>query len=208
MKQIFDFNQGDYNLRFSPNGICAVLSAKWIQLIRDSKSSGYSSRKDKLEQTVNSLGPVVQQMAQNNFDTTDGLRQNLSGLIRHAGQSVIKGPVQQCSNLVVASQLKDYICHEREMGVHLTFGWTEGVDFPAHTIAFWRSGEDKWHNQSGHIYAFDPNYGEYRGNKSEFSNWFSNFLMPQYANNFNWTYYFRVGSIERVAAPKFGRRVM
>ncbi len=209
MKKTFDFKQGDYDLRFSSGGICATLSAAWVQLMRDHKKIGINQRKLELEKVVRKSGPLLQKVYGKNFTGLNVLN-DCKYLVRVAGGSNIEqSSIEDINGLVNGVTLKNYIASERISGVNLNFGWTDHSthDEYAHCIAFWRSGKDTWH-PSGHIYAFDPNIGEFKGDKNTFPSWFSNFLMPKYANSFNWTYYFQLSPMQNNPASKLGRRVM
>jgi hypothetical protein len=196
----FNFNQADYLANTpSPGGICATLSAKWIQLIRDKVEDRFGELAKAIRQSA-----LIQKIARENYDR-QALSASLSGLLKYDTQNKREGDIKEGLWASFSqSGLKNFICDKRRTGVHFSFFWKvpNSSISQGHSIAFWRSGEETWH-PSGHIYAFDPNSGEFRFDQSDFDSWFSN-LQTDYKKmfkitDFNDYFYFRI--IKDVTGP-------
>lgn len=74
----------------------------------------------------------------------------------------------------VASKM---VTKEHRKGFVYSFWFKSGG---AHSIAFYRSGA----TFGGHVYAFDPNFGEYKMGKSEFGDWLSSALITYYFGHY------------------------
>ena len=202
MRQNFVFRQGDYNLRFSSEGICATLCAAWIRMMRDEKAQSSANRKSQLINVIDSYGPIVQDRYVKGWDSSASAAANCKGILRMAGDSDIEEQ-RSFNSLPPSKQLIDYVSSKRRQGIHFNFAFSAG----AHAIAFWRSGKDTWH-ASGHIYFFDPNAGEYYGNKSKYPRWFADFMRNDYGNVYPWSYLILAKPVTKPKVAGLGRRVM
>jgi hypothetical protein len=215
----FEFNQGKELRKRSAerqvcsNGICAVLSANWIRMMRDSKASGAAARKNELLKIVTGGGGVTQQAYKQAFEEGDDLKKNNAFLVRAANSSIEE--IKQGGGPLPGAEIASYVAANRRAGVHFNFGYIQAVRLHnnttrevhrGHAVAFWRSGQDTWHS-SGHVYFFDPNYGEYKGNKREVAAWFTEFMKTNYGNNFTWWYEMLLAPMSTANAPFGGRKV-
>lgn len=69
----------------------------------------------------------------------------------------------------------------------------------AHSIAVYQSGSGSWY--SGHIYVFEPNFGEYKMGKFFWAKWLMGFLYPFYTKNFGAIHAHQVRQVEPYSAP-------
>jgi hypothetical protein len=195
---MYPFNQADYNLRFEAGGICAVLSAYWIKLMRNSETD----RKSKLIQAIDTFGPVLQSSYKKGWSTLENVKTNCSGVIRLGGDSTIADS-QQWGGMPAGDTLINYIKDKRKTGFHFNIGFGSG----AHAVAFWRSGEQGL-LPSGHVYFFDPNAGEYKGNKSEVTGWLNHFIQTKYGK-IKWSYVLHcVETVKPKVLKGLGQKVM
>jgi len=207
MTQNFSFHQVDYlnalpaNKQFSNGGICAVLSASWIRMMRDSKDQGPNWRKTQLELVAKGGGSVNQKVYSSAWSSAADVKTNNAFVLRLAGDSDVDEAVgPEGPGLITGSRLQSYLLNHKRAGVHFNFGFPDG-----HAIAFWRSGS----GMGGHLYCFDPNEGEYKGSKSEMGSWFSTFMTTTYGSNFPWWYLLLCKPTAAAAPPKGGAvRVM
>jgi hypothetical protein len=202
MRPLFEFKQGDYNLRYESGGICAVLSAYWIKMMRD----GEDDRKNKLIRAIDTFGPVLQRTYRKGWDSIEDVKANCSGVLRLGGGCIIADS-KQWGSMPSGDTLINYIKDKRKTGFHFNIGFSIGTDAAAHAVAFWRSGEQGL-LPSGHVYFFDPNVGEFKGNKGEVSSWLSLFIQQHYGS-INWSY---ILHCVKAAEPKIlkgqGKKVM
>jgi hypothetical protein len=188
MEQTFEFNQGKLPLRFQPGGICKVLSACWIRLMREEKDTGEAHRKQELIRAVGTYGPIMQHTYEVNWSTFEKTREKDAFVMRMVAKGRIVAPSHQTATrqwncgLPPGTALVDLMKDKRRTGFNFAIGGPWG----GHSLAFWRSGHQGL-LPSGHIYFFDPNYGEFKGDKGEATNWLRKFLTTHYGR-INWSY--------------------
>ncbi len=202
--QTFPFNQALFPE--TGNGVCAVLSAYWIQLMREEKSLGPDDRRAKLEAAIGKYAPLLQDVYSNNWDNIGELRQKCAWVLRVAGSSNIDDVQHNLRNGALTNYIKDL----RRTGFHFNFGHNPAIgDGWGHAVGIWRSGHGTGIFASGHMYVFDPNQGEYKGNKSDLSRFIDNQILPQFGTPVSWTYLLKAIEPQK---PKgkgvLGRRVM
>jgi len=208
-KQIKELKGRSEERKACSNGICAVLAANWIRMMRDSKASGAAARKNELLKIVQGGGGVTQKAFVQGWDYAGDTKKNNVFVARAADSSIEE--FKKGNGLVPGAEIASYVAANRRAGVHFSYGFLvsdeKGQEERGHSVAFWRSGEDTWH-ASGHVYFFDPNFGEYKGNKREVAAWFTNFMKTKYGNDFTWWYQMLLGPVSATAAPFGGRKVM
>lgn len=204
MTENFRFKQANYlnalpaNRQFSKNGICAVLSAAWLRVMRESKEDGPGKRKAALELIAKGGGSVAQQAYSKAWNNKSDVVANSKFVIRVAGQADIAEELEG-SGAIPYDLIVVNIADLRKRGIQFHFGYSRG----AHAVAFWRSGKDSI-LPSGHFYFFDPNFGEYKGDKGEISEWFDTFISTHYGT-ISWWYLLLLKPVEGV---QDGVRVM
>ncbi len=199
-RQTFAFNQADY--AGVGGGVCAVLSACWIREMRDNKSQGPAQRKQVLEQAISRFAPRLQSVYSDTWGQLDTVKRKCAWVLRLAGDSQIMGEPRFNLNGVA---LTDYVKNLRRTGFHYNFGGAGGGGW-GHAVGIWRSGHGGLF-ASGHMYVFDPNQGEFKGNKSDLAR----FIDTRILNSFNpmtcsWTYCLRTG--KPTQSTQGGVRVM
>ncbi|UCC98959.1 MAG: hypothetical protein JSW66_03545 [Phycisphaerales bacterium] len=183
--QNFDFNQADY--AGVGGGVCAVLSACWIREMRDHKGQGPAQRKLVLEQAIRRFAPRLQNVYSDKWSQLDSVKRKCAWVLRLAGDSQIVGEPHYNLNGVA---LTNYVKDLRRTGFHYNFGGAGGGGW-GHAVGIWRSGHAGI-LPSGHVYVFDPNQGEFIGNKSDLARFIDNRIL----NSFDplacsWTYCLR-----------------
>lgn len=181
--QTFPFNQANYPE--TGGGVCAVLSAYWIQLMREEKSIGPDARRVKIEQAVARFAPLLQGVYGSNWNSFTELNEKCRWVLRVAGSSDIEEIVHNLHD----GSLTNYIRDLRRTGFHFNFGYkpASGAGW-GHAVGIWRSGHGTGLFSSGHMYVFDPNKGEYKGNKSDLSQFIDQQILPQFGSPVGWTY--------------------
>ena len=187
-RRTFAFNQADYH--GVGGGVCAVLSACWIREMRDHKSQGPAQRKLVLEQAIGRFARRLQDIYANNWGQLDTVKARCAYVLRLAGDSRIVG---EPHNDLSGAALTDYVKDLRRTGFHYNFGGagTAVGETWGHAVGIWRSGHGGL-LPSGHVYVFDPNQGEFKGNKSDLAR----FINGRILNSFSpwvcsWTYCLR-----------------
>jgi hypothetical protein len=208
--QIAELKDRSEGRKACSKGICAVLAANWIRMMRDSKGSGAAARKNELLKIAKGGGGVTQKAFVQGWDYASDTKKNNVFLARAADSSIEE--FKEGKRLVPGAEIASYVAANRQAGVHFSFGFLASDDEGeeeerGHSVAFWRSGQDTWH-ASGHVYFFDPNFGEYKGNKREVAAWFTNFMKTKYGNDFTWWYQMLLGPVSATAAPVNGWKVM
>ena len=211
MRHKFGFDQGNYNLRCSPGGICATLTARWLKEMRTNKSAGPNNRRQVMEEVVRRGGPVIQQAYNKAWNSKTQVEVNNAFVLRTVAEAAVIETREWNTGLPSGTELRDYVKSHRRQGMHFNFGGKVGADRWGHAIGFWRSGRNTWH-PSGHIYTFDPNFGEYKGGRKDFATWLPAFLNRRYRQGgmtIDWSYLLLVDdAAQHVTAPKFGVKVM
>jgi hypothetical protein len=196
MTQQYVFDQSQYNLQFSADGICATLTAVWLKLRTTEWQQGPSHRRDVLDKLARTGGPILQQMATKKWSDRDTIKQNMSGLILLAADAGIQD-TKVWDNGSPVQEVINYIKDKPDTGFHFTFGWTESGNTRAHSIGLFRSSFD--------FVSFDSNSGEYKGIEPDLNMWLTS-LLQSYGVSFDWSYLLRLGP--RPAPPKQGVKVM
>ncbi|BBO67189.1 hypothetical protein DSCA_11190 [Desulfosarcina alkanivorans] len=171
MKTIWTFDQSSH-LPADNQGVCMTLVAYWLSMMHDEKAEMNASSKT-LETMCKQEAQKLQRFyekAGNEFDT--GKDEAVTFAVRGLK---LKGNYRSRPN---AAALVDYLDEKRRaysMGIYFSDGG-------GHSLGIWRSGRSSglFHGLSGHSYFFDPNYGCYKGNISDFRGWLASFIAESY----------------------------
>lgn len=151
----------------SAGGACHMFALKWLSEIIDDKSLGTSVRIQNLKKYASEVKMLYK--AFGDRWNREGGRFADSGTAKMLGVEVYNF-TQPISLDQVASDIQK----EHRVGFVYSFWFSKGG---AHSIGIYRSGAT-W---GGHIYVFEPNFGEYKMEKSQLSSWFKQFLAVKYA---------------------------
>ncbi len=186
----------------SQEGVCAALSHKWIKMKlkdrlgkkgklegvakKDYTETTPAGRIAALQRTPTLKRAVERQIAyqddKNRFKGFDSLadKYDLTGYIQ--GKRTLNNPqtIAAAVTLIVSHKHNCFLiaisCPKLERKGKI----------PAHAIACYVSSGDKWNNAfakadvKGHVYFFDPNFGEYCVPKLEFASFLQSFLYQKY----------------------------
>ncbi|WED22943.1 hypothetical protein L3Q72_05995 [Vibrio sp. JC009] len=170
---ISPFNQSnvldtDYNPE-SASGACHMFSLKWLSEIMANKSQGAATRMDTMRREAKSVQVMYGVFGKR--WVREGGRYADVGMAKMLGVEVFDFKTPS-SFADVASQVRS----TSRTGFVYSFWFNDGG---AHSIAVYRSGKSFW--GTGHIYVFDPNFGEYYMKRSVFVNWLRQAMDSAYA---------------------------
>ncbi|RTL30413.1 MAG: hypothetical protein EKK47_10850 [Burkholderiales bacterium] len=166
-----EFSQSDYldggKNPASAGGGCHAFGIAWADEILDNKAAGAQARMDAMKRRAGEVRicyrAIRDRWAHEGESGAD------EGIAKRLGVKIDK--VDDCGSFaVVANKVRD----EHRTAFLYSFWFSGGG---AHTIAFYRSGK----KFGGHIYAFDPNYGEYKMEKSQLSAWLTGVIGTLYS---------------------------
>lgn len=152
----------------SAGGGCHCFAMAWANEILSDKSLGSGHRMDRMAKRAPEVRILFKAMGDRwKHEGESGAD---AGVAKRLGVQIDQ--VVNCGNFaLVANKVRE----EHRAAFLYSFWFSNGG---AHTIAFYRSGK----SIGGHVYAFDPNYGEYKMQKSQLIGWLTGFINVVYAN--------------------------
>lgn len=183
----------------SAGGACHLFALHWCQEIISDKSLGAQDRMENMARFANAV--KVQYGAFSRRWEREGSAVSDEGIAKQIGLKIAKLTYPNTLGEVAEAVKSEH----REGFVHSFWFRKNNQDNGAHSIAYYRSGA----TFGGHIYVFDPNYGEYKMSKSQFVRWLDEVLTPLY-KPFGKIDSHQLRYVERhiVKAVKGGTRVM
>ena len=196
------FNQADYlgggNNPASVGGACHMFSLAWLGEIVNDKSQGTESR----IQAMITKAPEIRMKYKAFSDrwSAEGGDRADEGMAKTYNVKIANLSKYARAELVI-----DEVRQHNRTGFVYSF-WFGATS--AHSIAVYQSGSGRWY--SGHIYVFEPNFGEYKMGKSFWAKWLMGFLYTFYTKSFGPIHAHQVRQVEKYAAPavRFGRNVL
>ena len=168
------FDQSKYldNKRnpLSAGGACHLFALHWCQEMINDKSLG---AQDRMANMGRFSGAVkVQYGAFSRRWEQEGSAVSDEGIAKQIGLKISKLTYPN-----TLAEVAEAIKGEHRVGfVHSFWFKKDKKDNGAHSIGLYRSGA----TFGGHIYVFDPNYGEYKMSKSQLQRWYDEVLAPLY----------------------------
>ena len=153
----------------SAGGACHMFSLEWISEIISDKSQGATARMDAMRRKAKSI-QVKYGVFGKRWDREGGRYADV-GMAKLTGVEVFDFKTPGNFD-TVASMVRS----TSRTGFVYSFWFQNGG---AHSIALYRSGKSFW--GTGHIYVFDPNFGEYYLKRSVFVEWLRQAMASEYA---------------------------
>jgi hypothetical protein len=151
----------------SAGGGCHAFGLAWADEILKDKSAGAQARMDAMARRAGEVR-ICYRAIRDRW-ASEGETNADEGIAKRLGVKIDK--VENCGSFaVVANKVR-----AEHRAAFLYSFWFSGGG--AHTIAFYRSGK----RFGGHIYVFDPNYGEYKMEKSQLATWLTGVTGPLYS---------------------------
>lgn len=179
----------------SAGGGCHAFAMAWAAEITEDKAAGARARMDAMVRRAREVR--IAYKAISDRWANEGESRADEGIAKTLGVQI--DAVDLCGNFAaVANKVR----REHRTAFLYSFWFSGGG---AHTIGIYRSGK----RFGGHVYVFEPNFGEYKMDKSRLIGWLQDFIRVQYSgfgdiDRHRLTYL----SAYRAKAPRGGVKVM
>lgn len=178
----------------SAGGACHLFALKWLSEIIKEKSRGPLDRIQKLKFWAKEVKVLYAAFSKR------WTREGNIGADQGVGR-MLEVDINDPQDLNSFEQVANVVCKSQRAGFVYSFWFSKGG---AHSIGVYRSG-GTW---GGHIYVLEPNFGEYKMDKSQFETWLSGFIGPKY-DDFGIVTEHQLREVHtyKAKAPKFGAKV-
>jgi|GEM_PF-6704780 hypothetical protein len=149
------------------SGVCHLFALKWASLIVSDKSLGTGARIGELDRHASEVRILYKSFG-DRWNREGGKRAD-EGIAKTLGLKIDKLEEPGTKAIVHA-----HVRAEHRVAFVYSFWWADGS---GHSIGVYRSGA----KYGGHIYVFEPNFGEYKMKKSQFGDWLT-WLEGSYAS--------------------------
>jgi hypothetical protein len=170
MNEVWKFDQGQ-NLPATHKGVCMQLVAYWVSLMHYKKSDNVNAAADMVSLCKAEAIRLQKFYTKASGDLDTGADEAVTWNLRKL--KLRDGTYTTCADSTAIVSFMDAKRQGYSMGIYFSGGG-------GHALGFWRSGK-AGSKFSGHTYFFDPNYGCYKGDTSEYRSWLTTFLSTNYS---------------------------